>query len=211
MKSPATDRLYQLEDDLKAAEKRIAEMKVERDEALGLVERQREHVEDVHAMIDRWIEAFAMTLGEDGSWHWKDGAMEWYDEMAEKYHALAKRWNKLIPKYNAIVASREIGRPLLASEAQCTAVLKLRKAGSSLQDIVDDTSLSLRTVRTIIGRADRTDRTSLKRLQKVDPDRATLISSRARKRTRDALPKQIDHLLAQGASLIQEAKGLGKK
>ena len=133
------------------------------------------------------------------------------DEMAEKYYALAQRWNKLIPKYNAIVASREIGRPLNASETQCAQVVKLRKAGSSLRDIADDTSLSLRTVRTILGRADRTDRTSIKRLQKVDPDRAALISSRARKRTRDALPKQITQLLAQGAALIKEAKGLGNK
>ena len=66
-------------------------------------------------------------------------------------------------------------------------------------------------MRTIIGRDERTDRTSLKRLQRIDPDKAALISSRARKHTRDALPKQINHLLAQGASLVKEAKGLGKK
>ena len=212
MKSPATDRLYQLEDDLKAAEKRIAEMKVERDEALDLVEKQRGYVEDADAMIQRWIEAEKMELGDDGKWHWPSkSTIENHHQLLEDYNALVREWNKLVQKYNAIIAPNEIGRPLQASEAQCTKVLKLRKAGSSLQDIVDDTSLSLRTVRTIIGRADRTDRTSLKRFQKVNPDRATLMSSRARKRIRDALPKQIDHLLAQGASLIQEAKGLGKK
>ena len=134
-----------------------------------------------------------------------------YHSLIEKHNALVREWNKLVRECNGMVAPKQIGRPLNASDAQCAEVLRLRKAGTSLQDIADDTSLSLRTVRTIIGRDERTDRTSLKRLQRVDPDKAALISSRARKRTRDALPKQINHLLAQGASLVKEAKGLGKK
>ena len=37
-------------------------------------------------------------------------------------------------------------------------MLKLHKAGKSLRGIVDETSLSLQTVRTIVGRKNGTDR-----------------------------------------------------
>src|SRR5437588_3797710 len=69
MKSPATERLYQVEDELRAAERRIAEMKAERDDAWNSVQRKQEYVEDVNATIESWIEAFEMTLGDDGMWH----------------------------------------------------------------------------------------------------------------------------------------------
>src|SRR5437763_2486371 len=101
MKSPATERLYQLEDELRAAEKRIAEMKAERDEAWNLVERQNEHVEDANSMIDRWIEASAMTLGDDGMWHWpSDTTIEAYHQLLEDYNVLVRKWNKFVPRYN---------------------------------------------------------------------------------------------------------------
>ena len=38
-------------------------------------------------------------------------------------------WNRFVPDYNAIVAPRNVGRPLAASEAQVATVLKLHKAG----------------------------------------------------------------------------------
>ena len=58
--------LARIEDALKEAERRIAEMRVERDEAFELVEQMKEHVSDVDALIDSWIEAFEMQLSEDG-------------------------------------------------------------------------------------------------------------------------------------------------
>jgi hypothetical protein len=75
----------------------------------------------------------------------------------------------------------------------------------------DETSLGMQTVRTILDREDWTDRTSQRRLEKIDykPVRAELTTSRARKRTRDALPKMIAETLAAGKELLlKEAKGL---
>ena len=60
------DRIRELEDALKEAERRVAEMRAERDQAFELVEQMKEHVSDVDALIDSWIEAFEMQLSEDG-------------------------------------------------------------------------------------------------------------------------------------------------
>jgi len=63
---PEPDRIRDLEDALKEAERRVAEMRAERDQAFELVEQMKEHVSDVDALIDSWIEAFEMQLSEDG-------------------------------------------------------------------------------------------------------------------------------------------------
>ena len=63
---PAPDRIRELEDALKEAERHIAEMRAERDQAFELVEQMKEHVSDVDALIDSWIEAFEVQLSEDG-------------------------------------------------------------------------------------------------------------------------------------------------
>jgi hypothetical protein len=89
-------------------------------------------------------------------------------------------------------------------------IVKLRAEGTPLRLIVDETSLGMQTVRTIIGRKQRTDRTSVKRIERLGVDKSELIRAKARKRTRDALPKRINEMLEQGAELIREAKGLGK-
>lgn len=208
---PAPDRIGQLEDELKAAEQRTADMKAERDEAHELVERARQHVEDSSSTIQSWIEAFNMQLDDDGKYGWQDGGpVEQYDRLLDVHNDLAKRWNKIVGEYNAIVAPKDVGRPLAASEAQCAQVLKLRNDGIPLRLIVDETSLGLQTVRTIIGRKDRTDRTSVKRIERLGIDKTELIRAKARKRSRDALPKRINEMLEQGAELIAEAKGLGR-
>ena len=59
------DRIRELEDALKENERHIAEMRAERDQAFELVEQMKEHVSDVDALIDSWIEAFEMQLSED--------------------------------------------------------------------------------------------------------------------------------------------------
>ena len=60
------DRIRELEDALKETERHIAEMRAERDQAFELVEQMKEHVSDVDALIDSWIEAFEMQLSEHG-------------------------------------------------------------------------------------------------------------------------------------------------
>src|SRR5438046_8020082 len=101
-----------------------------------------------------------------GSWTW---GPFWADHNAviEEYNDLVRRWNKYVPLINR----QDVGRPLAASDAQCAQVLKLRKAGGSLRGIAEETSLGLNTVRTIIGKANGTDRTTKKRRGRIVPDK----------------------------------------
>jgi hypothetical protein len=122
--------------------------------------------------------------------------------------ALLRQWNAAVSDFNAVVRRRNVGRPLAASEAQVVEVHKLRKAGRSLRGIAEDLSLGFPTVRTIIEQGDGRDRTTIKHLERIDPDRAAAVRWRARKRTRDGLPKRIDETLTKGRELGKEAKGL---
>jgi hypothetical protein len=201
--------LHQLEDDLKAAEMRVAEMRAERDEAYELVEQVREQIEQRREQTAQWKEAFQMEQDENGEWGC--AIVQRYDAKCVEYADLLKDWNRFVPEYNAAIKPRQIGRPLNASVAQCAEVLKLHKARTSLRDIADDTNLSLRTVRTIIGRSDRTDRTTVKRLQRLIPDRAAANTEKALKRARDTLLKDIAPLDAETEAVLKEIKGLGKR
>ena len=132
-----------------------------------------------------------------------------YNKLVDENHRLASEnyrlWCKILPG--------DIGRPLAASEARHAQVLKLRKEGTPLRLIVDETGLGLQTVRTILGRQNRTDRASVKRRRKhmpEPPDKFKLASHKANKRTFEALPRQVAKHLEVGAELITEAKGLGK-
>jgi hypothetical protein len=79
----------------------------------------------------------------------------------------------------------------------------------SLRRIADKTNLGLQTVRTIAEKAAGSDRATIKRLARIDPDNATFAAYKARKRTRDTLPNVINKTLAEGAALTKAAKGLG--
>ena len=207
-KSPEQVRIQELEDALKDAERRTAEMKGERDEANALVERMIENVQDCNALIASWIEAFDMELNDDGKWSFEGNLAERYTTLLHDHRALIKEWNRFVPDYNAAVRPRPAGRPLDASDAQCAEVRKLRKRKLSLRSIAEATNLSLRTVRTIVDRANGTDRATIKRLEKVDPMNAAFIAAKARKRTRDALPDRISKVLADADVLKKTAKGL---
>jgi hypothetical protein len=64
-KKSEPDRIRALEDALKETERHIAEMRAERDQAFELVEQMKEHVSNVDALIDSWIEAFEVQLSKD--------------------------------------------------------------------------------------------------------------------------------------------------
>jgi hypothetical protein len=198
-----------LRDQLTDAERRIAELKAERDEARTLVDQMVEQVSDGNAVIERWKEAFDMTLNDKGLWTW-DPFIQRYDDLVIRYNELLAKWNKFVPTYNANVAPQPIGRPLDASSAQCAVVLKLRKTGKSFRAVADQTGLSLQTVRTILGRDAGTDRTSARRLQRIQPDKASSNRERARKRTRDALPRAMAETMDKAGKLLKDAKGLGR-
>lgn len=102
---------------------------------------------------------------------------------------------------------RNVGRPIAASDAQQEQVLKHHKAGKSLRWIAEAMTLSRRTVDTIVKRADGTDRATLRRLQRIAPDKFADARERARARTRDALPQRINAFLAEGRELLKESKG----
>ena len=113
-----------------------------------------------------------------------------------------------MPILNA--GSQDVGRPLAASETQVVTVLRLHKTGKSLRWISDETSLSLRTVRTIVDRRNGTDRTTKARREKIDIDRFQRAHWKFSRRTGDALPKRVEQAIGTGKALVTEAKGLGK-
>ena len=171
------------------------------DELRELVSRLREHVEDGAGVIESWQETFGMVETE-GGWTWAP----FWDErnrIIDDYNALVRDWNKHLPLING--RYRPIGRPLAASAAQISQVLKLHKCGSSLRGIADETSLGLPTVRTIIGKRYGTDRTSQRHRERID-NRIRASTWKRQRRTGDALPKRVQRIVKEGEALVKEAK-----
>jgi hypothetical protein len=197
------ERIASLEDEIKVRDRRIEELRRDVDELRDLMRRMEEQVEDANNVIERWTETFDMEMVEGGSWTWKPFWDE-HNGLIDDYNDLVRRWNRFVPLINR----QPVGRPLAASEAQCETVLKLRRAGNSLRDIAGETSLGLNTIRTIVNKADGTDRTSRKHRDRIEPDRA--MTWKRRKRTGAALPRQAQHTFEEGTALLKEAKGLGR-
>jgi predicted RNase H-like nuclease (RuvC/YqgF family) len=195
-------RISELEDEIKHRDRRISEQRGEIDELRDLVKRMEENVEDAGNIMESWREAFGIELVED-RWTWKPFRDEVY-QLVNKYTDLTRRWNKLVPLINR----QNVGRPLAASEAQCAQVLKLRKAGTSLRGIVEETNLGLGTVRTIVDKASNTDRTTKRHHRRLELESAT--SWKRQKRIGDALPKRAEGVFKTGRALLKEAKGLGR-
>jgi hypothetical protein len=61
-------RIADLENEIKHRDRRILELKRDLDEAQMLIAEMREQVQDCNDMIDRWVEAFEMTLGDNGTY-----------------------------------------------------------------------------------------------------------------------------------------------
>jgi transposase len=123
-------------------------------------------------------------------------------------------FNKLRESYlyaASKVFPRNVGRPLAASDAQRAQVLKLHKAGTSLREIAEETSLGFRTVRTIVDQGNGTDRTARKHRARVysqpkfEPKRRRKILGKA---SRASLPKRATAHLEEGRELLKQAKGL---
>jgi DNA repair exonuclease SbcCD ATPase subunit len=200
--TPEQKRIGELEDALKDKERRIEDLRDERDRQAQLITKLREQLEECDAQIERWIEAFDMQLDDKGLWIWN------VKDEHGRYLALLQEWNRFVPRYNATVAPRNMGRPLGASEAQRRQVLRRRKSGESLRSIAEDMTIGLRTVRTIVEKVDGVDRATLARLNCLAPDRAAEIRARRISKDRAALPKRINENLKRNAELIKGAKGL---
>jgi hypothetical protein len=108
---------------------------------------------------------FDMVQTESGGWTWGPFWDEHWKTI-DDYNALVRDWNKYLPVING--RTQPVGRPLAASEAQVAQVRKLRKAGRSLRRIAEEMSLGLNTVRTIVGKANGSDRTSRREQERID-------------------------------------------
>jgi hypothetical protein len=87
-------------------------------------------------------------------------------------------------------------------------------SGLSLRAIVAETGLGIRTVRTIIGRKNGTDRTSQarKELRRMTFNKLRAARYRAKIKMRDEyLPKRLAAVQENHAALVKAAKGLGKR
>jgi hypothetical protein len=84
-------------------------------------------------------------------------------------------------------------------------VLKRHKAGQSLRSIAEDTNLGLRTVRTIIDKADGVDRATLARLQRIAPNKLAEARERMHRRARALIPRRVTELQKRGAKLRKKA------
>ena len=198
MTAGKVSRIAKLEDEIKQRDRRIAELRAEIDELGDLVERMEENVEDANTVIERsreWLD--------DPFWDWT--ALEDY---RAKYNALVRDWNAVVP----LMRQQPVGRPLAASDEQVESGLKLRRQGMSLRAIAEETSLGLNTVRTIVDRSNGTGRT-MRRWRRIEFDREAVIEWRRLKRKKEtiaALPKQAQHVIEQGQSLLKETKGLSQ-
>jgi chromosome segregation ATPase len=90
-------RIADLENEIEHRDRRILELKREVDEAQTLIAETREQVQDCNDLIDRWIEAFEMTLSDKGTYALAPWVAK-LESYLDKYNALAAQWNKLIPK-----------------------------------------------------------------------------------------------------------------
>jgi len=199
----------ELEDELKARDRLVAELRDEIDELRDQVRGMEEHVEDARLLIENWAEAFDMEMTDDG-WSLAPWCKT-MEALADKYAKLLREWNALVPRYNALVSPpRNVGRPLQASDAQRASVLNLRQGQKSLRAIAEETNLGLQTVRTIIDGRDRRDRTTVKHMARVEIDRASEKIMAARIRTVNALPKRAQATIEAGQELMKRAKGLAR-
>jgi hypothetical protein len=231
-------RIGELEDEIKARDRRIEDLRTEIDEQRDLISRLREHAEDYDQCIERWCETFGMQMTDDGAWTWGPYVeestkcrieLEW---QRKEHNDLVQQHNDLVRKWNMkLLGGQPVGRPLGASPAQIAQVLELRNDGMSLRSIETTTSLSLSTVRTIVdkkhnaGRARRRAGQLMGRIHKQakekweaeeweiprEKDAKQKASKfKRQKQTLDALPKQAQRVVEDGRALIKEAKGLGK-
>jgi hypothetical protein len=90
-----------------------------------------------------------------------------------------------------------------------------QNAGTSLREIAEETSLGLRTVRTIVSQGNGTDRTTNSRRMRLNlpppaPPPKHRYKNNLGKATRAALPKRATAHLEEGRELLKQAKGLAR-
>jgi predicted RNase H-like nuclease (RuvC/YqgF family) len=201
-------RIAELETELEAARRRYDELRADHDETLrehdrhieklkashekghDIVSSLIEQIEECDAQIERWIEAFDMVLNDKGQYVWEDGLIQERDKWFNQYRELLADWNRFVPEYNAKVvptaSQRNMGRPLAAGPGQVDRIKIYRRKGHSLRWIADKMNLGLQTVRTVLDKSDGVDRATLKRLERIAPDK--FAEARTKRSRREIAP-----------------------
>src|SRR5258706_8078817 len=151
-----TQKIADLERELKFRDRRINELKNEIDGLRQEVREMEDWVTERDAYLEQFITTFGLELDNDG--HYRNGNfIRDHQQLFNEHNDLISRYNKLVRRFNAnIVRVQPVGRPIAASEAQQDRVLKLHKAGKSPRWIADEMGLSRRTVTTVITKSEGT-------------------------------------------------------
>jgi hypothetical protein len=201
-------RIAELEDALKEAKRRNDDLRREINDQNTLITELREETEDLRDTLARFKDTFDLAPDTEPGTVTNAPLIDRLDEAQAKYHALIERHNRLVRFVRARVLPMPMGRPLAASGEQRQRILAHHKAGRSLRWIAEEMNLGLQTVRTVIDKKDRVDRTTLDRWERIAPDMRTERDRRRRRRDVDGLRKGIPSLLERSAELIKRAKGL---
>ncbi len=192
---------------LELKDERIRELKDEVDQGREFVHRMEEHVQERDEYLERFITTFGLTIDDDGKWC-NGEFLRQHNNLVDEFNDLADRYNRLVRDFNQYaVPPQPVGRPIAASEAQQAQIIKHHKAGKSSRWIAEEMTLSRRTVTTVIGRFDGTDRTMARHRKRLglEPKRKDW-----RPATIKRLPKGATEHFEKGRELIKEAKGLGR-
>jgi hypothetical protein len=202
-------RIADLERELRFRDDRInelkTELKTELDEQRELVNSMEEHVKECDEYLEYFITTFGLVMDDDGKWSNGEFITE-HNALVDRINDLRDRYNKLVGRFNRNIAKvNPVGRPIAASETQQAEIVKHHKRGKSSRWIAEEMSLSRRTVTTIIGKLDGSDRTSNRRRMQLglEPKRKDW-----RPAAMTRLPRQAGKLLEKGQELLKEAKGL---
>jgi uncharacterized coiled-coil protein SlyX len=206
-----TDKLGQrigdLERELRFKDDRIRELKDEIDRNRQVCARLEEHLQEQDEYLETFITTFGLTLDDDGKWGNGEFIRE-HIENIDEFNDLVDRYNKLVRDFNHYaVRPQPVGRPIAASETQQKQIIKHHKAGKSSRWIAEEMTLSRRTVTTIIGKRDGTDRTAAKHRERVglEPKRRDWRPASIKR-----LPRRATQHFEKGRELLKEAKGLGR-
>jgi uncharacterized coiled-coil protein SlyX len=198
-------RIFDLERELRFRDERINELKDEIDENRELIRRMEEHVQEDDEYLETFVTTFGLTLDENDNWS-NGEFIERHKELIDNHNELIDRFNQLVHRFNRNIATvNPVGRPIAASEAQQEQVIRHHMRGRSARWIAEEMTLSRRTVTTIIGKLDGTDRTTAKHRQRLglEPKRKDW-----RPAAMNRLPRRASEHFKKGRELVKAAKGL---
>ena len=206
-KKPKPDhdqRITDLEREVRFRDDRIRELKDELDGERDVIRRMEEHLREHDEYLESFITTFGLTLNNDGAWTNGEFINE-HHALVDQFDDLRIRYNKLVGTFNRNIARvQPVGRPVAASEAQQAQIIKHHKAGKSPRWIAEEMTLSRRTVTTVIGKLDGTDRTSINRRARLGLEPKT---KDWRPGAMRFLPKRASKHLERGRNLLKEARG----